>query len=797
MLKNYLKIAWRNLVTNKIYSLLNILGLAIGMAVALIIGLWVNWEISFDRFLPNYEQVYQTEINYTTSQNGTYTQNAVALPLAEVFRKEIPEIKHAAECDWINQHSLLVGEKKVLLDGAQAGSDFLNILQYDLLKGNAATALKETYSIVLTESTAKALFGDEDPMNKEVRIDNQHNLTVTGILKDIPDNSTLKFSYIVPFSYYAESTDWVKQALTKWTNQSNQLFVELQPGVTLEQVAPKIKNIICKKFPAACVAKPEIFLHPMKDWHLYSEFKNGKITGGYIDYIHMFSIVGVLVLIIACINFMNLTTARSAKRAKEVGVRKAIGSKQGQLVLQFLSESVIIVFIAFIFSIFIVQLVLPAFNELTYCSIHIPFNNVVFWVIMLGYVLFTGLLAGSRPAFYLSSFHPAKVLKGTIQSNKGTALSRKVLVVLQFSCSIALIISTCIIYEQIQYAQNRSTGYNANRLMTTYLSADLEKNYEALKNDLYKTGMIESVGRASSPMTNMNNNTSLDNWPGKKGKDDQFTTGLIWVSRDYLKTVGMELIQGRDFSNVADSDTISILVNEALVKDMNLRDPINQIITMNGGRASQIIGVVKNALMRSPYDAVAPTIFTHQKGEFDEVTFIFYRLKATAKTKEAVAALTTIFDKYNPAYPYNYNFADEDYQEKFEMELLVGKLAGIFSGLTIFISCLGLFGLAAFTAEQRTKEIGVRKVLGASVIQLWLLLCKDFIFLVIISCIIASPIAFYFLQNWLEKYEYRTSIKPFAFILSALAALMITLVTISFQAIKAAVSNPVKSLRTE
>jgi putative ABC transport system permease protein len=798
MLKNYFKIAWRNLIKNKVYSLLNISGLAIGMAVALLIGLWVSMELSFNKFLPKYEQLYLTMINYTTSQEGTYTQTSVSLPMVEVFRKEIPEIKNVAECDWINEHSLVVGEKKVLLNGAMIGPDFLTMFEYPMIKGHAATALKETYSIVLTESTAKALFGDEDPMNKLVKIDNEHNLTVTGILKDIPSNSTLKFSYLVPFKFYSETVAWIKQSLTMWDNQSNQMFVELNPGVTVKQVAPKIKDIIKKKFPNAKSANPEVFLQPLKDWNLYSEYTNGKCTGGYIDYVRMFSIIGILVLIIACINFMNLSTARSAKRAKEVGVRKAIGSQRMDLITQFLAESVLIVFIAFLFSLCLVQLALPFFNELTGVSIHIPFNNGVFWVIMLGYVLFTGLLAGSRPAFYLSSFHPVKVLKGTMQSSKAITLSRKSLVVLQFSCSIVLIISTLIIYQQIQFAKNRSKGYDSKRLMINALSNDLEKNYDALKNDLIATGMLQGgIERASSPVSYLGNNTSLDDWPGKSPGTEQFRAGLIWASRDYFKMLGMDIIAGKDFSTVSPDDTTSIIVNEALVKNMGLKDPVNQFIKMNKGKTFQIIGVVKNAVMRSPYASVDPVIFHNYRMRYETVSYMFYRLKPSVNAQDAIRMFTKIFDTYNPAYPYNYSFADEDYEYKFQMETLVGKLSGIFAALAVFISCLGLFGLAAFTAEQRTKEIGVRKILGASGMQLWLLLCKDFVLLVLISNMIACPLAFYSLQNWLSKYDYRISITPAVFILAAAGALLITLLTISYQAIRAAISNPVKSLRTE
>ena len=796
MIKNYLKIAWRNIVNNKVYSAINILGLAAGMAVALLIGLWVSNEFSYDKFLPNYSQLYKVELNFTSQHDGEHTQDAMAVPLADVLRKEIPGIKHVAETDWMGWqwHDLMVGDKKLYLGGGAAHPDFLNIFQYPFVKGNVRSALSETYSIVLTESTAKALFGNADPMNKYVRFDNKQNLKVTGVLKDIPQNGTLQFSFITPFAFKEATEDWMKNARTTWTNNSFNCYVELEPGVTYAQIEPKIKDIVYQHSPQMRPGKPVVLLHPLSKWHLYADFVKGKESGGFIDYVRMFSIIGILVLIIACINFMNLSTARSEKRAREVGVRKAIGSQRKDLIFQFLTESILITFIAFLFSILFTQLALPSFNTLIGGSISIPYANPLFWTVMILYVLITGLLAGSRPAFYLSSFNPVKVLKGAIQVGKAAALPRKILVVLQFSCSIALIISTIIVYQQIQYAKSRPTGYAADRLMMTDMSGDLENHYSALRNDLLASGVVESVASASSPITNVYSHMSLDNWPGKNPGDESVNIGAISVSDSYLKTLGMSLKEGHDFSTSWSADTTNVIVNEALIKRIGLKNPINQVIKYSmTNRSARIIGVVKDALMESPFTPVAPAIFNHGRGGNN----IMYRLSKNANTQDAIGKITKIFNTYNPAYPYIYQFVDEEYNHKFNLELLVGKLAGVFAGLAIFISCLGLFGLAAYVAEQRTKEIGIRKVLGASISQVWLLLSRDFILLVMISCIIASPIALYFLQNWLRKYEYRITIGPGVFLMSAAAALVITLITISFQAIKAALANPVKSLRSE
>lgn len=796
MFRNYLKMAWRNTLHNKVYSALNIAGLAAGMSVALLIGLWVVNQYSYDRFLPGYRQLYQVEMNLTSQHNGTNTQTSIALPLTEVLRKEIPGIKYVAESDAIGlmNHGLLVGDKKLYLGGGAAGADFFKMFQYPFVKGNANSAFKDIYSIVLTESTAKALFGDADPMGRIVRFDNAQSLKVTGVLKNIPKNSTLQFNYLTPFAFAEATQDWVRLGRTKWTWNSFSAFVALEPGVTYEQIAPKIRDIVSKRSPEMRVAKTEVILHPLKDWHLITDFKNGKPVGGFVEYVRLFSIIGILVLAIACINFMNLSTARSEKRAREVGVRKAIGSARMDLVYQFLTESILITFISFLLGLLLVMLALPAFNILTGADVHIPYGNIGFWGIMIVFVLFTGLIAGSRPAFYLSSFNPVKVLKGSIQMGRWASMPRKVLVVVQFTCSIALIISTVIVYQQIQYVKDRPTGYSADRLMMTDMNSDLSQHYEALRNDLLSSGMVESVASSTSPATQVYSHFSLEKWPGKNAGDENVNIGAIWVSNEYFQTMGMTMAAGHAFTGDWKNDSLNVIVNEATVRRIGLKNPVNQLISWNGSnKPVRIVGVVKDALMESPYKSVEPAVFGHNPFGF----VVTYRLMKNAGTHTAIEKISKIFDKYNPAYPYQYKFVNDEYEHKFNLEVLVGKLAGVFAGLAIFISCLGLFGLAAYVAEQRTKEIGIRKVLGASIAQVWLLLSRDFIVLVVISCVIASPVAFYYLHNWLQKYSYRVSIGVGVFIASGIAAIIITLLTISFQAIKAALANPVKSLRSE
>jgi putative ABC transport system permease protein len=793
MIKSFFKTAWRNLVNNKVYSALNIIGLGAGMAVALLIGLWVLNEYSYDRFLPGYEQVYQVQLNSTSDRDGIHTQTPVSLPLATALRKDFPDIAAVAESDWFDSHDLLVGEKKLYSTGGMIGQDFFRIFHYPIIQGDPTTALKDPYSIVLTSSIAKALFGDADPMGKTVRIDNQHDVKVTGILRDIPRNSSLQFNYLLPFSYKVSTEDWMKDATTSWYNNSFQIFVALTPNADYAKLAPKIRNLAFENGPKMRPGKPEVFLHPLKSWRLYSDFKNGKSVGGFIDYVRMFSIIGLLVLLIACINFMNLSTARSERRAREVGVRKAIGSQRRDLILQFLTESILTTFIAAFFAILFVQLALPAFNTLTNSEIHIPYGSPLFWLTMALYTLLTGLLAGSRPALYLSSFNAVSVLKGSFKTGQTGTLSRKILVSLQFTCSIALIISTIIIYQQVRFAKDRPIGYSSARLLETDMSGDLFDHYEALRNDLIQTGLVRDVAKASGSPTYVGDHTDLENWPGKLAGDQFRDIGAISTSSNYFRTLGMQLLEGRDFNDSWAVDTACVILNEAAVNDIGLKHPLNQIITWNGGQRARIIGIVKDALMESPFKAVQPLIFNHGRGG----NVILYRLNPGTGNRDAIAKIAPIFNRYNPAYPYIYKFIDEEYNRKFDLETLVGTLASLFAVLAIFISCLGLFGMAAYVAEQRTKEIGVRKVLGASVGQIWFMLSKDFLVLVMVSAVVASPISLYFLHHWLLKYDYRITIGPAVFVLAALVALLITLVTISFQAIRAASANPVNSLRTE
>jgi putative ABC transport system permease protein len=788
MLQNYFKIAWRNIVKTKGYSALNISGLAAGMSVALLIGLWVNYQFTYDKFLPDNDRLYQVRRNYVSSNGEVLNFTSTSLKLADALRNQIPEIENVSECDW-SRSGLKVGEKKLLSGGMHMNSNFLQMFRFPMVQGNPNTALKDPYSIVLTEATAKSLFGNENPIGKYVRFDNKDNLKVTALLKDIPGNSSFQFSWIVPFAYFEQTNSYIKdQRAGGFGNNSYNIYVQLKKGITYSQVAPKIKFIERTEKNNQNAMLSEVIFQPMANWHLYGNYENRVETGGFVEYVRMFSIIGALVLLIACINFINLATARSEKRAREVGVRKALGSLRKDLIFQFLTESFLLTSIAFFIALVLVTLLLPGFNQLTESLIVIPYSSPVFWIWMLIGVSATALIAGSRPAFYLSGFNPVKVLKGKMHVGRTATLPRKILVVVQFSCSIALIICTIIIYQQIQYAKDRPTGYDKDRLLMSDLNGDLENNYGAIKSELINSGIVESMTTATSEVTDVGWHTGLD-WPGKK-PGETLEMGAIEISMDYFKTLGIKFKEGRDFSN--ENDTMSVIFNESAINKMRLKNPVSQIITFDTTR--KIIGVVKDALMLSPFSPADPTMFMLVK---HPRWALIYRLNNKIPTQDAITKLTAVFNRFNPEYPFKYSFVDERYAQKFNLEMLVGKLSGIFAGLAIFISCLGLLGLAAYVAEQRNKEIGVRKVLGSSITQIWILLSKDFILLVFISCLIATPLAFYFLQNWLSKYSYRIQIGPGVFILASAIALVVTLVTISFQSVKAAIANPVDSLRSE
>ncbi|MBS1659748.1 MAG: ABC transporter permease [Bacteroidetes bacterium] len=792
MLIAYIKTAWRNILRSKIYSLLNVLGLAAGMAVALLIGLWVQDQSSWDRWVPGSDRSYQVRFRF--SDNGAIrSENHVCIPLSVALKNDIPEIEHTAMVFGGGGGAITVGDKKINVGGITAGEEFLQTIKFPLVTGKAEEALKQMPSIVLTESTARALFGSAEAAQDKIVGIYGDKLRVTAVMKDLPKNSTFQFGFIRPFSLMT-GDGWGKAAVTNWADCYFECYASLKPGAVYSRVEPKFRLLVQKYSPVTYATfQRQVVMQPMTDWHLVTGFENGYPSGGLIDYIRLFSIVGVLVLLIACVNFMNLSTARSEKRAREVGVRKVIGGSRAGLIFQFLTESVIISGISGGLALLLVQLVLPGFNMLIGAQVAVPYASGAFWLLMLAYVLVTGLLAGSRPAFYLSSFQPVKVLKGIV--GREATLPRKVLVVLQFTCSIALIISTVIIYQQIEYARNRPRGYDPNRL----IFSNVESSYDqpGWRQEVAESGMVSNMTRCLSPASDIYSHNVIDNWPGRQPNEALTLAMNAMADTNYFKTMGVPFVAGRNFTGNYAVDTFDVVINEAAVRRMRLKEPIGATIhwgLANAPNNIRIIGVVKDVLTTSPFGIPEPTVYAYQPSW--TWTYMI-RLRPEVGTQAALAKLGAIFHKYNQDSPFQYHFVDENYARQFALELLIGKLAGIFAVLAIFISCLGLFGLAAYMAEQRTKEVGIRKVLGASVTQVLLLLSKDFVALVGLSCIIASPVAFYFAERWLSGYYYRISIGPWVFILSGLVAVLITLMTVSFQAIKAALMNPVKSLRSE
>jgi putative ABC transport system permease protein len=799
MFRNYFKTSWRNIVRGRVYSLLNILGLATGMAVALLIGLWVTDQVSYDRYFPGYEQAYQVRYNF--SDNGTIRNTEmVSIPLAAVLKQDIPEIAHVALMGpgpW--EQTVRVGEKRLSLAGMTVGEEFLQVFPLPVIEGDAATALRESGSVVLTQSAARALFGTADPVGKLI----EGLGKVTTVVGDIPRNSSFHFQFLTPFRPMA-ADEWIRAAVTNWNHNFFTLYASLKPGCTHAQVEPKIKLLVKKYAPATYATfHQEVMLQPWKERHLYTEFRDGAFVGGLIDYVRLFSIVGALVLLIACINFMNLSTARSEKRAREVGVRKVMGSSRGGLIAQFLVESVILTSLAFLLAVVLVQLVLPGFNALAGTRIGIPISNGYFWLAMLSYVLFTGLLAGSRPAFYLSGFQPVRVLKGAMVAGRGASWPRKILVVAQFTCSIGLIIGTLIVYQQIEYGRRRPIGYDPNRLVMapgvfgfTFRQFPISR-YRAYRLAVLRSGVVSGMTQSLTAATDIGSHNTIDNWPGRTANEPLSLAMNAVADSSYFTTLGTPFVAGKNFTDNFAADSTSAILNEAAVRRMRLKEPVNAVISWslaNAPNRLRVVGVVKDALVNNPFARPEPTIFVYQPGWTGTVT---YRLAPTVSTSTAIAKLQAIYKEYNSDGSFYYEFMDNRYATGFALELLIGRLAGIFAGLAIFISCLGLFGLAAYMAEQRTKEIGIRKVLGASAGQLVALLGREFILLVLISCLIASPIAFALLQRWLVGYYYRITIGPGVFALASAMAVLITALTVGYQSMRAAFMNPVNSLRSE
>jgi len=787
MIRNYFKVAYRNLLRNKGFSFINIAGLAIGMSSAIIILLWVQYQVSHDRFHAKLDRLYQVWSN-DVIDGSIRTITPTPEIMAPTLKTDYPDVEGVTRVSWTRNLLSDAVEKKIESTGAVVDPDFLTMFSFPLLDGNMKSALDKPYSLVITEKLSKKLFNNENPVGKTIRMGNSTNYTVTGLLKNIPDNT--QFNFIEYLASYVDRT-LINEVDKDWSDISISTFVLLKPGISAAQFNAKIKGIIPQH--TGGTQKTQEFIYPMKQVWLYGQFENGKPVGGNIDSVRMFSVIAVFILLIACINFMNLSTARSERRAKEVGIRKVSGALKQSLIGQFLTESVLTAFISGVIAILIVQLTLPAFNQLMRNNISIDYSDIYFWLFAIGFILFTGILAGSYPAFFLSSFKPVMVLKGGIKKINALVTPRKVLVVLQFTFAILLIICTIVVTQQTKYAQDRKSGYERDHLVQVSMEGEIQKNFQLIKNELLNSSTALSVAQVSSPLTqNWSSGIHLK-W---EGKDPNLVAQVnrYTESGDLIKTAGMTLIRGRDIDiKNYPTDSTACIINEATLKLMNFKNPIGEIIT-DGPVSWHVIGVIKDFIQESPYQPVKPMII---RGPKEWLGTILIRLNGKNSTAKNVANMEKIFNAFNSAYPFEFTFSDEDYASKFLAEVQTGKLSAIFAGLTIFISCLGLFGLAAYMAESRSKEIGIRKVLGASVTNITGLLSKDFVKLVIIAVLIASPAAYWISYKWLESFDYRITISVWIFVVAGLLAIVIALVTVSYQSIRAAVANPTESLRSE
>ncbi|MDR3711289.1 MAG: ABC transporter permease [Puia sp.] len=782
MLKNYFKIAWRNLRNNKVYSFINIAGLALGLACTILIALWIKDERSYDRFHANGDRLYRVldNVDWGTLTTGT----SLPMLLNPALKKDMPEIKYAST---LSDDNLLLtaGNTRYKEKGCYVTDDFLHMFSFPLLKGDVNTALSPLNGIVISQRTAHKYFGNEDPIGKIIKVDNTDPFVVTAVLKDIPANSSLQFDWLIPFEYHHKKNPW----LDNWGNYASFIYVQLAPGASLGKVNAKLQHFMAKTRNDNGI-KDELFLQSFGDAYLHGNYNAGKPAGGRIEYVRLFSIIAVFVLLIACINFMNLSTARSSKRAKEVGIRKVIGAERKFIVLQFLGESLLLTLFSVVLALFIVALTLPAFSTIMGKQLSLKLSDPAFIMAAILITLVTSLVSGSYPAFFLSSFKPVQVLKSAVIKSGNANLFRKGLVVFQFALSILLIVGTLIVSQQIGYIRNKNIGMDKEHLLTLTAEGGLYEHLDAFQNELSQSPGIAGVTVIGQNPIAINSTSADLDWSGKPPKQ-VVSISATAVGYDFLKTLGVPLVDGRDFSRTR-PDSNSYIINESAARLMSLKNPIGQIVKFWAGKGP-IIGVVKDFHLHSLHEAITPLILTLQPGNVS----LFMVRTEKGKTQEAVTSLQSMAQKYNPAYPFEYHFLDELYEQTYKSEMIVGKLVRIFAVMAILISCLGLFGLATFTAEQRIKEIGIRKVLGASVSGIAALLSKEFLRLVFIALVIASPIAWWAANNWLSGFVYRISIGWQVFVLAGLAAILIALVTVSSRAIKAALSNPVKALRSE
>lgn len=793
MFRNYLLVALRQLSRNRGYSFVNIFGLATGMAIALVIGIWAYDELSVDQHIPYDDRVVQIMQNqWAQGQTDEKTPpRYVGTTVSPALNPWLHKDQYGDVFDvtamalWPGQHLLVSGDKSIVHSGTSAEYTFPIVFGFRFLSGTPES-MRDPNTALISRSTAIALYGTEEAVGKTFKYENRRPFTVGGVYADQPVNSSLRgYSFFI--SMANEETSWVR-SIDNFENHSCRMYARLADNVTLDQATARIKNI-CSPFVQFAYETYEVF--PFRKLYLYYD-EGVSLGDGRIVYVRMLSLIGVFILLLACINFMNLVTARSEKRAKEVGIRKTVGSLRGHLIAQFLGESVLLALLSFVFAIALAALTLPWFNQLSGKTMTFPWTNPVFWSLSLVCAFVTGLLAGSYPAFYISGFRPVKVLKGLFKAGKGASNPRKVLVVTQFAISLALIIGTIVVFRQIQFAKNQPLGYDQSGLISVPVNTqELDSHFEAIRQALLNTGVVANVANASADINAFNQNNFLE-WEGMSAEAKTLTFRDVFVNADYGPTIGWSIVKGRDFSRALLTDSAAAIVNETGARILGFKDPIGKTVK-HWGKPYTIVGVTKDIISNSPYYPVQPAIFM---GEGGHAVFAI-RIKPGTPVRTALSAMEPVFRQFNPASPFIYSFIDEEYQKKFNTESRIGNLATVFSVLAIIISCLGLFGLASFVAEQRTKEIGVRKILGASVTGLWARLSADFIKLVVLSMVIAMPVSYYCMHQWLQNYALHTQLSAWIFAIAGVGLLLITLATISFQVLRAALMNPVKSLRSE
>ncbi|WP_344928861.1 ABC transporter permease [Aquimarina addita] len=783
MIRNYFKIAWRNIVKNKTYSFLNLFGLVIGIVCASLILLWVEDEMSFNDSFEKQDQVYYVPTNQV--YEGVWrTFYSTPGPLAKDLKDEIPEIIRSTRT---TSENLLftVNEKAINRRGRFADVDIFDIFSLSFIEGNAKDAFINPEAIVLTQETAIQLYGTGTKVvGKTLRVNNDTNYLITGVIENLPENVSFDFDWLAPFETFSKGKEWTRV----YGNNFADTFVELSPEANFEVVDAKIRKVIEQKSENV---DTYAFLHTIKDWHLRSNFEGGKKVGGRITYVRLFSIIALIILLIACINFMNLSTARSEKRANEVGVRKAMGSGRKRLIIQFIAESLIMATLATLISVFLLLILVPQFNILIEKNLTLGLTDPLHIGTLLLITLLCGLLAGIYPAFYLSSFKPVDVLKGIKVTNNSASLIRKGLVISQFTVSIVFIISTILVYQQVQHVKNRNLGFEKDNLIQLPVNGSMIEKFNPIRQDLLATGMIDHMALTNAETLSGGNNGSGLTWQGGTNTEEVLIS-FRYISSDFIKTTGMRITEGRDFSTNIAKDSSNVLITESFAKLMGTGSAIGKTITRDD--TYTVVGVVKDYLYGDMYGTSDPVLFFNH---YNHARFMYIKTKPGIAANDVLSKIESVMKKNNPAFPFEYEFVDDAFDQKFKSEMLVGKLSKLFAILAILISCLGLFGLAAYTAEQRSKEIGVRKVLGASVTGVVTLLSKDFLKLILIAIAIAVPLAWLAMSNWLQGYAYRIEINWWVFLIAGFVAVGIALLTVSFQAIKVALANPIKSLRTE